>query len=73
MMNCDHYKSKVYAKKTFANGTVHYCIQCIKCLNLVTLEGQKGQWIKLEDIPENRRHNIRDHIPRKHKSTEMQD
>lgn len=50
--DCDHYGSKVYARRTFSNGTVHHCIQCLKCLAVVKLpEHGNRPWIRLEEVP----------------------
>jgi hypothetical protein len=50
--DCDHFAGKVYARKTFANGTVHTCVQCIRCLAVVRLpEHNMRPWIRLDEVP----------------------
>ncbi len=50
--DCDHASSKVYARRTFLNGSVHHCVQCIRCLAVVKLPQHRNRpWIKLEEVP----------------------
>jgi hypothetical protein len=52
MRDCDHVGHRVYALRTFANGTVHYCIQCTRCLAIVkTEEHQFRPFIRRDEIP----------------------
>lgn len=50
--DCDHASSKVYARKTFKNGSIHHCIQCLRCMAVVRLpEHSNRPWIRLEEVP----------------------
>ena len=50
--DCDHVGHRVYAKRTFRNGTTHYCVQCTRCLSVVKMpEHGNRPWIKAEEIP----------------------
>ena len=52
MSDCDHAGSKVYTRRVFSNGTIHYCVQCQKCLRLVKLpEHNNRPFIKPHEIP----------------------
>jgi len=52
MRDCDHAGHRRYTRRVFANGTVHYCVQCIKCLRVVKLdEHQNRPFIRFNEIP----------------------
>jgi hypothetical protein len=52
MHDCDHAGHRVYARRTFANGTVHYCIQCTRCLSVVKIPQHGNRpWIRHDEIP----------------------
>ena len=52
MRDCDHAGHRRYTRRVFANGTVHYCVQCIKCLRVVKLdEHDQRPWIRFNEIP----------------------
>lgn len=56
MHDCDHAGHRVYARRVFNNGTVHFCVQCLKCLRVVKLEEHENKpWIKVESIPPGRK------------------
>lgn len=49
---CDHIGYEQYVRRTFANGTVHYGIQCENCLKMVKHERHNGKlFIKHSEIP----------------------
>lgn len=51
-VDCDHVGSKVYARKTFINGSIHHCVQCLRRLGVVKLhEHSNRPWIRLEEVP----------------------
>jgi len=56
MRDCDHVGHRVYARRVFANGTVHFCVQCLKCLR-VTKEPDHNYrpWIRVEEVPQGRK------------------
>lgn len=50
---CDHVGHRVYARRVFKNGTVHHCVQCTKCLNVIKLPKHGDRpWIRQDEIPE---------------------
>lgn len=52
MRDCDHARRTVYARRTFKNGTIHYCIQCLDCLAVVKTEQHNNRpWIRHDEIP----------------------
>jgi len=52
MSDCDHFDSMRYARRVFANGTVHYCIQCKKCGQVVKHSRHNNRpYIKHSEIP----------------------
>lgn len=52
MKDCDHHGYRVYARRTFSNGTVHYCVQCTKCLSVVKIaEHGNRPFIRHDEIP----------------------
>ena len=56
MDDCDHLGHRVYARRVFANGTIHFCVQCLKCLTTVKLpEHGNRPWIRVEEIPPGRK------------------
>lgn len=56
MHDFDHAGHRVYARRTFKNGTVHFCVQCLKCLNVVKLhEHGSRPWIRADEIPAGRK------------------
>lgn len=51
--DCGHVGHLVYARRVFANGTNHICVQCLKCLAVVKMpEHGYRPWIRLEEVPE---------------------
>lgn len=51
-VDCDHVSSKVYARRTFSNGSVHHCVQCLRCFCVVKLpEHNNRPWIRLDEVP----------------------
>ena len=56
MRDCDHAGHRVYARRTFANGTTHFCVQCLHCLSVVRLPDHGNRpWIRVEEIPAGRK------------------
>lgn len=56
MRDCDHAGHKVYARRLFANGAVHFCVQCLHCLSVVKLDEHDWRpWIRVEEIPAGRK------------------
>lgn len=56
MHDCDHVGHRVYARRVFANGTVHFCVQCLHCLRAVKLpEHEFRPWIRIDEIPPGRK------------------
>ena len=52
MYDCDHTGHRIYTRRVFKNGSVHYCVQCKKCLKVVKLdEHQQRPWITFNEIP----------------------
>lgn len=55
MYDCDHTGHRVYARRVFTNGTVHFCVQCLSCLRAVKIpEHGNRLWIRVEDVPRGR-------------------
>lgn len=52
MSICSHSGIRRYARRTFANGTVHICVQCMDCgdVVLMTRHGNRP-WIRLDEVP----------------------
>jgi len=49
---CEHQGRRVYARRTFKNGSVHYCVQCLDCLAVLkTQEHGNRPWIRHDEIP----------------------
>lgn len=56
MHDCDHVGHRVYARRIFENGSVHFCVQCLKCLRVVKLSDHDNRpWIRIEDVPSGRK------------------
>ena len=56
MAQCDHVNAKRYARRVFENGTIHYCVQCLKCLRVIKTEKHAGKlFIKHNEIPTNKK------------------
>ena len=52
MKNCDHKSGMRYARRTFNNNTVHYCIQCKICGEVVKHKRHNHRpFIKHHEIP----------------------
>ena len=52
MSDCDHKLARQYARRVFSNGSVHFCVQCTKCLDLVKLpEHSYRPFIRPDEIP----------------------
>jgi hypothetical protein len=52
MHDCDHAGHRVYARRTFANCTVHICVQCLNCLAVVKIpEHGNRPWIRIDEVP----------------------
>lgn len=50
---CAHIGHRVYARRVFSNGTVHHCVQCVKCLSVVKMpEHGNRPWIRADEIPQ---------------------
>ena len=50
--DCDHVGFRVYAVRTFSNGSVHHCVQCLNCLHVVKMEEHQNRpWIRKDEIP----------------------
>ena len=55
MRDCDHAGHRVYARRVFRNGSMHFCVQCLTCLAVVkTAEHNFRPWIRLDEIPPGR-------------------
>lgn len=55
MSDCDHKGSKRYARRFFSNGSVHICVQCIKCYSVVKLpEHNNRPFIRTDEVPPGR-------------------
>lgn len=56
MRDCDHVGGRVYAVRTFANGTKHICVQCLLCLKAVKIpEHGNRPWIRRDEVPQGRK------------------
>ena len=52
---CDHRGFRQYARRIFANGTIHYCVQCQRCKHVCKMpEHGNRPWIKHSEIPTGR-------------------
>lgn len=52
MRDCDHAGETVYTRRTFRNGSVHYCIQCRNCLQVVKSPDHDFRpFIRHDEIP----------------------
>lgn len=52
MRDCDHSSHLVYARRTLPNGSTHFCVQCLKCLDTVKLaEHDFRPFIRVKEIP----------------------
>lgn len=52
MTGCDHHGHRVYARRVFANGSVHHCVQCLRCLRVVKLpEHDDRPFIRRDEVP----------------------
>lgn len=50
--DCDHVGHRVYARRIFNNGTIHHCVQCLICLQVVKLQEHDNRpWIRLDEVP----------------------
>lgn len=50
---CDHIGT--YVRRTLGDGTVHFCVQCARCLQLLKLtEHDSRPYIRVEEIPAGR-------------------
>lgn len=50
---CDHKGGLRYARRIFSNGTVHFCVQCVRCLETVKTARHEGRLlIKQSEIPQ---------------------
>lgn len=50
--DCDHNGFLRYARRTFSNGTVHYCVQCQNCRSVVKTKKHGGKlFIKHSEVP----------------------
>ena len=51
MQNCNHENTQ-YVRRTFPDGTVHYGIQCLDCLDIIKTDRHEGKlFIKHNEIP----------------------
>lgn len=56
MRDCDHVGHRIYARRVFTNGTVHVCVQCLKCLRVVKLpEHGNRPWLRIDEVPSGRK------------------
>lgn len=56
MRDCDHVGHRIYARRVFSNGTVHVCVQCLKCLRVVKLpEHGSRPWLRIDEVPPGRK------------------
>jgi hypothetical protein len=52
MSICSHDGERRYTRRVFANGTVHICIQCMDCLDVVLIPLHNMRpWIRLDEVP----------------------
>ena len=52
MQHCDHDGALRYARRRFKDGTVHLCVQCTRCLDVIKTERHGGKlFLKPHDIP----------------------
>lgn len=55
MRDCDHEGARRYVRRVFSNGTVHICVQCTRCLDLVKMpEHDNRPFIKPGEVPPGR-------------------
>jgi hypothetical protein len=55
MSICSHDGERRYTRRVFANGTVHICIQCMDCLDVVLSPRHNMRpWIRLDEVPPGR-------------------
>lgn len=53
--DCDHIGARIYARRTFSNGTIHTCVQCLRCLRAIKMpEHNNRPWIRLDEVPAGR-------------------
>lgn len=67
MIECDHIGHRVFAFRIFGDLSRHYCVQCLKCGQPVKYNNK--QWLKLEDIPPNKKIHLFDDLLMERKST----
>lgn len=52
MQKCNHKDFLRYARREFSNGTVHYCVQCKNCGEVVKIKRHNYKlFIKHSEIP----------------------
>ena len=52
MSACSHSGTRRYARRTFDNGTVHICVQCMDCGEVVLMSRHGSRpWIRLDEVP----------------------
>lgn len=52
MSTCSHSGTRRYARRTFQSGSVHICVQCMDCLEVLRLDRHDGRpWIRLDEVP----------------------
>lgn len=62
-MDCDHIGKRRYVRRTFANGSIHFCVQCTACRETVKMpEHGNRPFIRLEEVPPGRL--IGDYMPK---------
>lgn len=55
MHDCDHNGSRVYARRRLPDGSIHICVQCVRCLQLVRLpEHNNRPYLSLAEVPAGR-------------------
>lgn len=51
-MSCNHKGHLRYVRRVFVNGTMHFGVQCSKCLDMVKTEKHDYKlFIRIEEIP----------------------
>lgn len=50
--DCDHSGFRVYARLKLTDGSVHICVQCLTCLNVIrTPEHKNRPYLRLDEVP----------------------
>lgn len=52
MNDCNHTGARVYVRRALPDSTVHICVQCAACLELLKLPQHKYRpYLRLADVP----------------------